>query len=282
LDKNKEFQNPLIAYLLMQIMAERARIKFGPAGLGPVKTAVKTLEKFKSMGLEACEIAFTYGAYMKEPEAREIGEVAKKLGIQLSIHAPYFVNLNSDEKAKIEASKKRIEQSLKVGTYLGAKYIVFHPGFYGKMPRSEAYENIKNAILDLQKIRKEKGYTPKLAPETMGKINVFGSIEEISRLVRDTGCHACIDFAHVLARSGGDYRFKETLKLFENLEELHIHFSGMIFGEKGEKKHKPTESEEWELLLGSLPKDKKIVIINESPTMIDDSVEGLKISSEKF
>lgn len=258
-------------------MKKRKDIKFGPAGLGPVNTAVKTLEKYHSLGFKACEIAFTYGAYIKEEDAKKIGEAAKKLGIQLSIHAPYFVNLNSDDKVKVGASRSRIEQSLKVGTLLGAKYVIFHPGYYGKDSKEEAYENIKNQILKLQELRKEKGYTPKLAPETMGKINVFGSVEEIAQLVRDTKCHACIDFAHILARSGGDYRFEETLKLFKDLDELHIHFSGMIYGDKGEKKHKPTEEEEWKKILRNLPENKSIIIINESPTMIEDSVKGIEI-----
>jgi deoxyribonuclease IV len=258
-------------------MTKNKQIKFGPAGLGPVSSAIETLEKYKSLGFEACEISFTYGAYIKEDDAKKIGEAAKKLGIQLSIHAPYFVNLNSDDKTKIGASRSRIEQSLRIGTFLGAKYVVFHPGYYGKGSKKEAYENIRDQILKLQELRKEKGYTPKLAPETMGKINVFGSIEEISQLVKDTKCHACIDFAHILARSGGDYRFKETLNLFKELDELHVHFSGMIYGEKGEKKHKPTEEEEWKEIFENLPKSKKIIIINESPTMIEDSVKGIEI-----
>ncbi len=253
------------------------RVRFGPTGLGSVKEAISNLEKIKSAGLSACEISFTYQIYIKEKDAKIIGEVAKKLGIQLSIHAPYFINLNSDDDEKIENSKKRILKCLEIGTYLDAKYIVFHSGFYGKGTREECYINIKNAILELEKIRKEKNYTPKLAPEIMGKINVFGSIEEISQLVNDTGCHACIDFAHVLARSGGKYRFKETFDLFNKLDELHIHFSGIIYGEKGERKHKETLEEEWEKLLKSLPKNKRIVVVNESPKPFEDSLEGLKL-----
>lgn len=252
-------------------------VKFGPAGLGPVDTAIKTLEEYHKLGLKACEIAFTYSIYIKKDEAKVIGEKAKELGIQLTIHAPYFINLNSDDKIKIENSKKRILLCLEIGTYLDAKFVVFHSGFYGKGTKEEAYKTIKKNILELQKIRKEKSYTPELAPETMGKINVFGSIEEISQLVRDTQCSACIDFAHILARSQGDYRFKETFNLFKDLKKIHIHFSGMIYGDKGEKKHKKTPKEEWKKLLENLPRDKDISIINESPDMIEDSVEGKKI-----
>ncbi|MDP3966296.1 MAG: TIM barrel protein [archaeon] len=256
---------------------ENENIKFGPAGLGPVKDAVKNLEEYHKLGLKACEIAFTYSVYIKEEDAKTIGEAAKRLGIQLSIHAPYFLNLNSEDPKKIESSKKRILDCLKIGTILQAKYVIFHSGFYGKKGKEETYENIKKNILDLQELRKEKNYTPNLAPETMGKINVFGSIEEISRLVHDTKCSACIDFAHILARSGGDYRFRETLNNFKDLKELHIHFSGIVYGEKGEKYHKKTPEEEWIKLLSNLPKNKNLVIVNESPDMIKDSAAGKRI-----
>ncbi len=258
----------------------KSKIKFGPAGLGSVKDAISNLEYFKSLGFEACEIAFTYGVYIKEKDAKEISKVAKNLGIQLSVHAPYYINLNSDDEKKVERSKKRILNCLEIGTILNAKYVVFHSGFYGKMSKEKTYENIKNQISELQEIRKQKKYTPKLAPETMGKVNVLGSIEEISQLVRDTGCHACIDFAHILARSNGNYRFKETLKLFDKLNELHIHFSGIEYGEKGERKHRKTSEKEIKEILKNLPKNKSIVIINESPDLINDSITSLKLAKQ--
>ena len=109
----------------------------------------------------------------------------------------------------------------------------------------------------------------------MGKVNVLGGIDEMSKLVRDTGCSFCIDFAHILARDKKvDYKLVE--KLFSG-KEWHCHFSGIVYGEKGEKHHKTTDAKEWKELLVNLPKDKEITIINESPTLVDDSVEGLKI-----
>jgi deoxyribonuclease-4 len=252
-------------------------ISFGPSGLGPTESAIKTLEQFHKLGIKACEIAFTRGVYIKDKQdAIEIGEKAKELGIKLSIHAPYFINLNSLEKEKIEQSKKRILECCKIGTYLQAYRVVFHAGFYLKMPKEQAYENIKKAIIDIQKEIKEKKYTPKLAPEIMGKVNVFGSIEEIKKLVDETGCEMCIDFAHILARYK-DYKLKETLESFKKSKELHIHFSGIEYGDKGEKNHKKTSEKEISLLLSSLPKDKEITIINESPFPIEDSLLSLKI-----
>lgn len=252
-------------------------IKFGPASLGSVKDAISNLEEYHSLGLNACEIAFTYSVYIKnQKDAEAIGKKAKELGIKLSIHAPYWVNLNSTEKEKVEKTKERILNCLKVGTWLGAYRVVFHPGYYGKMSKEETYENIKNQILKLQTIRKEKKYTPELAPETMGKINVFGSAEEIAQLVRDTKCSFCIDFAHILARDK-KYRFKEVIDLFKNHKEWHVHFSGIVYGEKGEKHHKITPESELKKLLSNLPKNKEVTIINESPETVKDSVKGLNI-----
>lgn len=256
-------------------------IRFGPAGLGGVSEAFGVLEEYHRLGLTTCEIAFTYSIYIKnEEEAKKIGNKAKELGIELRIHAPYWINLNSQEEEKIERSKKLLLRCLEVGNWLGAKIVVFHPGFYGKSKREEAYERIKNNIIELEKERKKKNYSTELAPESMGKINVFGSVEEIRKLVEDTGCNVCIDFAHILAREK-KYRFEEVFEMFSDFDKIYLHFSGIVYGEKGEKNHKSTEKKEWESLLKALPKNKEISIINESPTMIEDSVEGLKLSRVK-
>lgn len=251
-------------------------IKIGPSGLGSVKDAVSNLEKYKEQGFGACEIAFTYSVYIKnEGDALEIGAKAKELGIDLSIHAPYWINLNSKEEEKIEKSKQRILNCLRVGTWLGVKKVVFHPGYYGKMSKEETYENIKENLLDIMKTAKEEKYTPELAPEIMGRINVFGSIDEIFKLRKDTGCNMCVDFAHILARYK-EYRFEETLKRIKDakIKNLHVHFSGMIHGEKGEKKHKQATEEEWRKLLSEIKKnvpDLSVDIISESPNPIKDA-----------
>jgi len=255
-------------------------IIFGPAGLGPVKTAEKTLESYAKKGLKACEIAFTYNVYIKPDDAVRIGKKAEELGIELSIHAPYFLNLNSDENAKREATKKRILDCCKIGELLGAKVVVFHPGYYG-YKKQDAYNNIKKGILEILKEIEKNKWDIKIAPETMGKVNVFGSVEEISNLVRETGCSFCIDFAHILAREK-KVDYEKISNLFP-WKEWHVHFSGIVYGDKGEKNHRTTEKKEWNELLKNLnkiAKDKNIRIINESPTMIDDSIDGLNINNQ--
>ena len=259
------------------------QIIFGSAGLGGVKEAEGVLEDFSRRGIKSCEIAFTYGVYIKdEADAKRIGAKAKELGIRLSIHSSYFVNLNSVEKEKLEATKKRILDCMKAGTLLGVDVVVFHPGYYGKLSKEESYENIKNAIKDLQRICKEKKYTPLLAPETMGKINVFGSLDEILKLVEETGCSACIDFAHIYARNIGKIDYVEVVKKLEKSklkdDFVHVHFSGIEYGDKGEKKHKATPDEELKKLISAMKNSsiKKWNVINESPEMIEDSIKGIK------
>ncbi len=255
-----------------------SKIRFGPGGLGPVKNAVENLKKFNELGIEACEIEFTYGPYIKEQETEEIRKAAEKYNIKLSIHAHYWINLNSADKEKIEASKKRILDCCKIGEFLGAYQVVFHPGYYGKMSKIETYENIKKSILEIQEeIRKNK-WKIKISAETTGKVNVFGSIEEILALREDTGIDFTVDFAHLLARNKGEMSYGEMVKKFKDFKKLHCHFSGIVYGEKGEKHHKITpESDLKELLLELKKTNQEIVMINESPSPLEDSVRALEI-----
>ena len=249
-------------------------IRFGPAGIGGVKEAPERLEMYFSNGIKAAEIPFTYQVFIKKDDAIRIGKIAKRFGIKLSIHAPYFVNLNSAEKEKIEKSKQRILRCCRIGHYLNAKRIVFHCGYYGKMGKEETFQNIKREILEMKKEIKKNRWNVKLCPEIMGKKNVFGSIDEISRLAKETKCGFCIDFAHVLARYG-DYNLKEIKKNFPQ-KSWHCHFSGIEYNEKGERRHKQTSEKEMKKLIPKLPKGKEIVIINESPHPLKDSLLCLK------
>lgn len=253
-------------------------IKFGPAGIGPVKAVEETFRIYKEKGIQAAEIPFTYGVFIKKKEdAERIKKASEKFGISLSIHAPYWINLNSKESKKIEESKKRIINSCEVASWIGAGIVVFHAGFYNKEDKEKAYQNIKKAVIEINEIIKKKGWKVKIAVETMGKINVFGSAEEVIRLVKEAGCTFCLDFAHLHSRSLGKESYKEIYEKFRHFEKLHCHFSGIVFGEKGEKHHKKTPKEEMVKLVSALPKHKEITIINESPSPFEDSVESIEI-----
>lgn len=257
-------------------------VRIGPSGLGGKNEAISILEEYYKNKIDACEIAFTYGVYLDVESAKKISEVARKLNIFLSIHAPYYVNLNSKDMKKIEASKKRILDCCEIGHYLSNSNhkvpIVFHAGFYSGMDSDRAFCNIKKEILELLEEIKKKKWNVDICPEIMGKRNVFGSIDEISRLVKETGCGCCIDFAHVLARYDSS-NFSLIEKEFGKLDHWHCHFSGIEYGDKGEKNHKQTKTSEWKNLFDFLKKfsDKEIVIISEAPNPVTDVVDAKNI-----
>ncbi|MEK6891068.1 MAG: TIM barrel protein [Nanoarchaeota archaeon] len=257
---------------------------FGPSGLGGIKEAVSNLESYSKLGIKACELAFTYGVYVKEEkDIKAIREAAEKYGIKLSIHAQYWVNLNSAEKEKVEATKKRIMDCLRVGEKLGCYAVVVHPGYYGKMDRNLSYDNIKERVLELMEEIKKNKWKIKLCLETMGKVNVFGTVDEIKRLVKETKCSFCVDFAHLKARSNGKMSYKEMVKEFSEFKDWHCHFSGIVYGDKGEKHHILTPKSELEELLKELKNVKNkcdITIINESPDPVKDSVLSLRVWKE--
>lgn len=245
----------------------------GSSGLG----ILKGLERCKELEIYCLEVEFTYGINMSNKLAKEAGELAKKLKISLSVHCPYYINLASDEKKKVIASMKRIIDSCERGHYLCAEYIVFHPAFYGKHSKEECYEIVKKNILEMQRILKEKKWDVILCPETTGKKSQFGSLDELIRLSKETGCGICVDFAHLLAREGRiDY--DDVLKKIKKISKKTGHFSGVEFSEKGERRHVMTNEKDIEKLLKALKRFKiSIRIINESPDPFKDCLKSKRI-----
>lgn len=262
----------------------KPQILFGPAGIrSPANEGLKEISK---IGLNAAEIEFTYGVNMKNETAKEIGKIAKELNISLSVHAPYYINLASEDKAKIEASKKRILDSCEKGNLLNARYIIFHAAFYQKLEKEECYKIVKEAIIEMQKGILIKGWKDIiLCPETTGKGSQFGDIDELTRLSKETGCGICIDFSHIYARQNGKIDYDIVCEKIKSLDAKKItaHFSGINFTEKGERNHIPTEETRAKELLFFLKKyDISIRIINESPIMIEDALMMKKIWGECY
>ena len=136
-------------------------------------------------GLNAYEYECGQGVRISEETAIKFGEEAKKYGITLSVHAPYFISLSSVEEEKRDNSIKYILDTLKVAKLMGAKRIVVHPGSCSKRDRNEAFEL---ALLTMKKAVEEakaNGYGDiEICPETMGKINQLGSVEEIAKIMK--------------------------------------------------------------------------------------------------
>ena len=247
-------------------------IRLGPAG-SPMKSTLDGLGYIKEIGLSAMEVEFTYGVRMQNELAEEIGKLAEKLDIKLSVHAPYYINLASAEKQKIGASKKRILDSCERAHYLKASHVVFHAGFYGKLKENECYEMIKKEVIEMQDIIKENKWKTELAPETTGKKSQFGSLSEILKLKDEIKCNICVDFAHLHARDN-TINYPSVFDQLSGLKHIHSHFSGIEFTDKGERRHLVMERNDFLPLAKEILKRKTdITIISESPVTWEDSLK---------
>ena len=244
-------------------------IRIGPAGSGGLGN-LEGIRKVARMKLDCMEVEFAYGVRMSLEDAREVGALAKEKGITLSVHAPYYINLASDEKEKIVASKQRILDSCERAAVFDARCVVFHAGFYQKKTAEQTYRLIKKAILEIQgKIKKNK-WKVQLCPEITGKPSQFGSVEELLKLKKETGCGICVDFAHLYAREQGNIDYEKILRKLP--KKLHAHFSGIEYGPKGERKHLRTTRKFFEPLAKALLETKRDVsLICESPQPYKDA-----------
>lgn len=261
-------------------------IYLGPAGIPTITKGdtIQGIKDVKKLGLNALELEFVRGVYLKKEQAIEVNKIAKNLGIKLSIHASYFINLCNPE--KVEDSKRRILDSCEIGHYAGAKYIVFHPGFYGKLSEKQAYEFVKKGCKELREEIEKNKWNVILGLETTGKKSQFGTLDEILEICSEVeGCSPVIDFAHIFARQGGKINYSEILNKVRKFKELHTHFSGIEFTDKGEKRHLPISSNQpnfrelgKELLDKNFgTKERDIIIICESPVIEQDSLRMKKI-----
>jgi len=244
-------------------------VRIGPAG-SEGRGNLKGVGKVAELGLDCMEVEFTYGVRMSLDSAKAIGELAKRRGVVLSVHAPYYINLASDEKEKIQASKKRILDSCERGHLLGARNIVFHAGFYQKKSAKRTYALIKDAIQELQDDITKNKWAVSLCPEVTGKPSQFGSLEELLALRKETGCRLTVDFAHLYARQQGKINYSAVLKKLP--QNFHAHFSGIEYTGKGEKKHLRLTREFFKPLAEALIQNTlDISLICESPKPYEDA-----------
>lgn len=229
-------------------------LRFGTVGSPQTTPTVGTpaaIRHSKELGLEHLEIAWTRSVSVSDETCEEIRQTAVDCGISLSVHAPYFINLNSQTKEKMLKSDERLLAAARAGFKCGARDIVFHPGSYHKMPPQEVYPIIRDQLALIAEVLEIEGTQVILRPETMGKVAVFGTLEENIQLARDVeGVLPCIDWAHLYARTGdGSFNtrddFRRALDLIgeqlgeRGIKQSHFHISGIAYTPKGEKAHIP-------------------------------------------
>lgn len=278
--------------------------KFGTVG-SPTGTpkkpggSVGAIEFSKSIGLDALELGWVQSVRVTEATCALIKTAGEAQSVSLSVHAPYFINLNALDE-EWPKSRKRLMDAAHYGYLAGATDIIFHPGsYFGNDPAEVlkvAIPRLKGCVDELKK----NGDMVIIRPETMGKSAMLGSMEDA--LAMSTAMdmvQPCIDFAHMHARPGDGSMntYEEWSKLLENykkklgaksLKNLHIHLSGIEYGDKGEKKHLPLADADLDLkALFKALKDFGCAgrILCESPIMEEDALNmkkaWMKVSGEK-
>ncbi|NLM11357.1 MAG: TIM barrel protein [Clostridiaceae bacterium] len=238
-------------------------IWFGPSGNSEKfyedgnKHSHQMPEWLKNMGLNAYEYQCNKGTNIKKETAEKIGIEAKKAGVRLSIHAPYYINLSSGEEIKRKNSVQYILNTCRVAKWMGADRVVIHPGSIGKFSREEAMMTALPVLAEAIKKADESGFSEiTLCPEVLGKINNLGSLDEVITMCElDERMIPCIDFGHIYARTLGALNGTDDYNaIFDKIEnslgtertrKLHIHFSRIEFTQAGERKHHTLQDTEY-------------------------------------
>ena len=248
--------------------------------------SVGAILRLKELGLDALELGWVQSVRVSEKTCAEIAATARESGVAVSVHAPYFFNLNATDE-EWPKSRQRLMDAARYGYLAGATDIIFHPGSYFENPPEQV---LKIAIPRLDSCSREleaDGVRVTLRPETMGKSAMLGSLQDALAMSREVpNVLPCLDFAHLHARTGDGSmntydEWTEALEMYgealgkEALKSLHIHLSGIEYGPKGEKEHLPIDESDLDLhaILRALDElDCAGRILNESPILEEDAL----------
>ncbi|MDI6806661.1 MAG: TIM barrel protein [Candidatus Aenigmarchaeota archaeon] len=272
------------------------KIWLGPAGIpltAKDRTTIGGLKRVAELKLNALEIEFVRKVYLDKKSAEEVGKIAKELGIKLSTHAPYFLNICSGKKQTVEATKRFILDSMDRAQAMGADVVVAHIAYYSGLEKKKAFEVVKREVENILDEARTHGIENVfLGLETTGKVSQFGTVEEIVNLCKKVkGCTIVLDPAHIYARNAGKIDYGEMLDKVEQLKlkHLHMHFSGIKWnpvkatGFGNEREHMPiNNSPPFEPLAKEILKRKlNVTIISESPVLEKDALK-MKTIFEKL
>ncbi len=264
------------------------KLHFLTAGL-PIASENKGYEEgiriLNEMNLDGLELEFVHGVRIKDESKTFLKDLTSKNKIVLSAHAPFYVNLNSKEEEKIEASIQRIIETAAVANEAGAYSITFHAAFYMGKSSEEVYQTVKKGIKTITEELKKQNNKIWIRPETTGKMSQWGNLEEIVNLSKEFDTVLpCIDFAHLHARYNGIYNtYDEFSKMLDfvgselggnAIENMHIHVAGIAYTAKGERNHlifSESDMNYKDLLKALKAHDAKGIVVCESPNIETDT-----------
>ncbi len=262
---------------------------FGPAGVplsAPSRSTLDGVPQVRKLGLGCMELEFVRGVRMSPEIAKQVRALAEKHNVVLTAHGPYYINLNSLDKAITEASVKRVLDTARITNICGGYSITFHAAYYMSMTEEKVYEVVKSQLKHITRTLAEEGIEKLwIRPETTGKATQFGDVDELIKLSQELEqVLPCVDFAHLHARSDGKLNtYQEFCSVLEKLEKglgrqaldnMHIHMSGIEYSEKGERNHlvlKESDMNYKELMKALRDYNCKGCIINESPNLEEDA-----------
>lgn len=269
----------------MQNLFKFDKLNFITAGM-PIRTGKgsypQAFDVLKKMNLDGMELEFVHGVRMSDDNRIFVKEMAKNFVI--TAHGPFYINLNSKEEEKIEASVQRIIDTAAVAAQAGAFSITYHAAFYMGRDKETVFEQVKTQtkrIIDILENEKIKVW---VRPETTGKATQWGDIDEIINLSKEfEQVLPCVDFSHLHARSAGEYNtydeFSKVLEKMGNnigqyaLENFHGHLAGIEYTAKGEKQHLNLENSDMnykDLIKVMKEFGVKGALVCESPNIEDD------------
>jgi deoxyribonuclease-4 len=238
-------------------------IKFGPSGnsiafadAGNSKSE-QSAKWVKDLGLNCFEYSFGRGVNMSDERAVEIGNAFREQGVEISVHAPYYINFANPDPEMAEKSIGYVLSSARKLKLLGGNRVVFHPASQGKQSREKAVELTIERLKTLRDRIYQEGLDDLIyCPETMGKLGQIGTIEEVTEFCKiDKIYTPCVDFGHVNAREFGSLKFEldfeERLSYmvnelgFDRMKNFHIHFSKIEYSAKGEVRHLTFEDDHY-------------------------------------
>ena len=243
------------------------------------------LELIKEMNLDGVEVEFVHGVRMNETNQKLVKEFAEAPEYAITCHGPYYINLNSQEEEKIDASVERILETARMAKLIGAYSITFHAAFYMKQSSDIVYNTVYKSMEKICSILDSENNTVWIRPETTGKGTQWGTLEEIVKLSKEfKQVLPCVDFAHIHARNNGIYNtYDEFSKMLDFMgkelgsdifNNFHAHLAGIEYSVKGEKNHLILEESDMnykDLLKVFKEFDVKGVLVCESPNIEGDT-----------
>lgn len=276
-------------------------IKFGPSGncdsffAAGLKHSEQAAAFCRERGLDCYEYSFGRGIMLSEGKAIAIGDAFKAENVEISVHAPYYINFANPDDEAAQKSYGYVLNSAKFLQLMGGDRLVFHPAAQGKATREEAVARTSDRLKILRDyIYLNNLQSVKFCPETMGKLAQIGTLEEIVSFCQIDPCFTpCVDFGHLNAREQGSLKtekdYSDRLEFmiselgYERMKHFHVHFSKIMYGAKGEIKHLTFQDTvygpEFEPLARALKKLKlEPYIVSESAgTQAEDAAEMKRV-----